>query len=128
MDNGYSLKNIFETIIWIIMCHCLGDYSLQTEYLANNKGKNGYCMFVHCVTYCFPFVLRFGLSWKIFFIFFVHIICDTAKATYNLISILTDQIIHYIASMILIYKNWEDYGIFNLIKKKKIGFLYEDKK
>ena len=126
MDNRYSLNNIFETIIWIIMCHCIGDYCLQTEYLAKNKGKDCYCMFVHCVTYCVPFVLRFGISWKIFVIFFVHIITDTAKATYNSISLLTDQIIHFVAGTIFIYKNQEDNGLLNFMMKKKKNFINEE--
>lgn len=111
MDNRYSLNNIFETIIWIIMCHCIGDYCLQTEYLAKNKGKDCYCMFVHCVTYCVPFILTFGFSWKIYLIFIVHFFTDLSKARYDLISLATDQIIHYFFALIFVIKNWENQGI-----------------
>ena len=51
-QNKYNFKNITETIIYIILCHCLGDYFFQTEYLAINKGSDNYILFVHCVTYC----------------------------------------------------------------------------
>ena len=112
-QNKYNFKNITETIIYIILCHCLGDYFFQTEYLAINKGSDNYILFVHCVTYCTPFIIKFGLSWKIYFIFIVHFFTDLSKAKYDLISITTDQIIHYIAALVFIIKNWENNGIFN---------------
>ena len=110
----YTLKNIIETIIYIILCHCLGDYFFQTEYLAINKAKDNYCLFLHCVTYCTPFILKFGLSWKIYFIFFIHIITDASKAKYDLISLTTDQIIHYVVALVFIEKNWENNRHINL--------------
>ena len=82
-QNKYTLKNVSETIIWIILCHCLGDYFFQTQYLALNKGKDNYLLFVHCVTYCTPFIIKFGISWKIFFIFIIHFISDISKARYD---------------------------------------------
>ena len=114
----YTLKNIIETIIYIILCHCLGDYFFQTEYLAINKGSDNYLLFVHCVTYCTPFIIKFGLSWKIYFIFIVHFFTDLYKAKYDLISIFTDQIIHYLAALVFIIKNWENNGIINLSADK----------
>ena len=113
-QNKYTIKNVFETIVYIILCHCLGDYFFQTEYLAINKAKDNYCLFLHCVTYCTPFILKFGLSWKIYFIFFIHIITDASKAKYDLISLTTDQIIHYVVALVFIEKNWENNGHINL--------------
>ena len=49
-------------IIRLIFCHLLGDYVLQTPFLAETKGKNRYHMFVHCALYCFPFYFCFGLE------------------------------------------------------------------
>ena len=37
------------------MCHLLGDYFFQSEYIADTKGKNWYHLFIHCVLYSFPF-------------------------------------------------------------------------
>lgn len=104
-QNKYTFKNITETIVYIILCHCLGDYFFQTEYLALNKGSNNYLLFVHCVTYCTPFIIKFGVSWKIFFIFIIHFFTDLSKAKYDLISLTTDQIIHYVAALVFFCKN-----------------------
>ena len=65
------------------------------------------------------FPLKFGLSWKIYFIFFIHIITDISKAEYDLISLTTDQIIHYVAVLIFI-ENWENNGHIHLNVGKEI--------
>ena len=118
-QNKYTLKNVSETIIWIILCHCLGDYFFQTEYLALNKVQDNYLLFVHCVIYCTPFILKFGLSWKIYLIFIVHFFTDLSKAKYDYISIKTDQIIHYLIALVFVYKNWENKGIINFNGDKR---------
>ena len=118
-QNKYTLKNVSEIIIWIIIRHCLGDYFFQTEYLALNKGQDNYLLFVHCVTYCTPFILKFGLSWKIYLIFIVHFFTDLSKAKYDYISIKTDQIIHYLIALVFVYKNWENKGIINFNGDKR---------
>ena len=117
--NKYTLSNVSETLIWIIICHCLGDYFFQTEYLALNKGKNNYFLFVHCVTYCVSFILKFGLSWKIYLIFIIHFFTDLLKAKYDYISLETDQIIHYLFALVFVYKNWENNGIEILNRESK---------
>ena len=119
VQNKYTLNNISETIIWIIICHCLGDFFFQTEFLSLNKGQNNYLLFVHCVTYCVPYILKFGLSWKICLIFIVHFCTDLSKAKYDLISFETDQIIHYLFALVFVYKNWETEGIVIFIKNKR---------
>ena len=125
-QNKYTIKNVIETIIWIILCHCLGDYFFQTEYLALNKGSDNYLLFVHSVTYCTPFILKFGLSFKIFIIFIVHFFTDLSKARYDLISLKTDQIIHYLAALVFVYKNWENNGsIYTSINKKNKNEVIE---
>ena len=113
-QNKYTFKNITETIVYIILCHCLGDYFFQTEYLALNKGSNNYLLFVHCVTYCTPFIIKFGVSWKIFFIFIIHFFTDLSKAKYDLISLTTDQIIHYIAALVFLCKDGNNNGNINI--------------
>ena len=118
-QNKYTLKNVSETIIWIILCHCLGDYFFQTQHLALNKGKDNYLLFVHCVTYCTPFIVKFGISWKIFFIFIIHFIADISKARYDIISLKTDQFIHYLAALVFVYKCWDDNEAYDILKYNK---------
>lgn len=39
-----------KTIVLIILCHLMGDYVLQCDFIAQTKGKNWYHLFVHCCT------------------------------------------------------------------------------
>lgn len=89
-------------ILKIIICHIVGDYFLQTDYMASNKGKDLYLLFVHCVCYCIPFLVLYGFVWQIALIFTVHIVVDSLKARYKKINLLTDQIIHYIVAFTLL--------------------------
>ncbi len=89
-------------ILKIIICHIVGDYFLQTDYMATGKGKDWYLLFVHCVCYCVPFIVLYGFIWQIALIFIVHVIVDSLKARYQKINLLTDQIIHYIVALTLL--------------------------
>lgn len=40
-----------NNILWLVLGHYLLDYPLQTDYMANNKCKELYIMFVHSVIY-----------------------------------------------------------------------------
>ena len=60
---------LFSKIILLIVCHLLGDYVLQNDFIAKSKGSNWYHLFVHCAIYLVPFIVVFGLSWKILFLF-----------------------------------------------------------
>lgn len=42
------------TIVLIVLCHLIGDYVLQCDFIAQTKGKNWYHLFVHCALYCIP--------------------------------------------------------------------------
>ena len=85
---------MMKMFILFVMCHMLGDYVLQTDFIAKTKGQNWYHLFVHCVLYCVPFAIVFGIDYPLCFIFIVHIITDVLKARYNKISYAIDQIIH----------------------------------
>lgn len=86
---------MLEKTIQLFFCHLLGDYFLQTPYIAETKGKNSYHMFVHCSLYCFPFYLCFGLDQRILLVFLSHFLIDTLKARYDRISVIMDQTLHY---------------------------------
>lgn len=82
-------------ILKLLFCHLFGDYVLQTPYLAETKGQNGYHIFVHCTLYCLPLYFCFGLEWKLAVVFFSHLCIDTLKARYQKISYAADQVLHY---------------------------------
>ena len=87
--------SIINTIITLILCHLLGDYVLQVDFIAKTKGTNWYHLFVHCALYCLPFFLAFGLTWQLGVIFVTHFIIDPLKARWHKINYPTDQILHY---------------------------------
>lgn len=88
-----------EKIITIILCHLVGDYALQSNYLAANKGKNWYLLLVYSALYCIPFIFAFGISIYVGIIFTIHVIVDALKARYDKIGIWEDQIMHYVVAV-----------------------------
>ena len=99
-----SMKWLWSEALKLILCHLAGDYVLQTDFIANSKGENLYHMFVHCTLYISPFYIAYGFSLKLIILFITHIIIDTMKARYNVISYSTDQILHYIIAFILYFQ------------------------
>ena len=47
-------------LLKILFAHSLGDYFLQSEYLAMNKGKDKYLLCIHAILYTFGVSLIFG--------------------------------------------------------------------
>ena len=92
-----------DNVIHLILCHLVGDYVLQCDFIAKTKGYNFYHLFVHCALYCLPFVLLYGIDWKIGILFASHIIIDVLKARFNKISYIIDQILHYIVLFIFLF-------------------------
>lgn len=90
------------TILYrIVVAHLIGDYVLQSRFLAENKGQNWYLLFVHCVLYTVPFAVLWGLDWKVAVIFVSHILVDPLKARYKKINLVVDQLIHYVIGIVL---------------------------
>lgn len=85
-----------ENLVLLVLCHLIGDYVLQSDYIAKTKGENWYHLFVHAALYCVPFVSVFGLTWRIAFIFSTHMIIDPIKARYKKLSYFDDQWLHYL--------------------------------
>lgn len=44
-------QKICETLFKLVMCHLVGDYVLQIDFIAKTKGENWY----HLLVYCLPF-------------------------------------------------------------------------
>lgn len=90
-----------ETLLQIILCHLVGDYVLQCDFIAQTKEKNWYHLFVHCALYILPFYLCFGFGWNLAVLFISHIIIDPLKARWNKITYAQDQVFHYVIAFIL---------------------------
>lgn len=87
-------------IIDLQFCHLVGDYVLQSDFLATTKGHNLWHMFVHATLYILPFYIVYGQCWQMIVVWICHIIIDIAKAKWNKISYRTDQILHIFLLMI----------------------------
>jgi hypothetical protein len=87
---------MFATTIELILCHLIGDYVLQCDFIAKSKGTNWYHLLVHCALYIVPFYIAFGFTWHLLILFLTHIIIDALKARYKKIGYATDQILHYL--------------------------------
>ncbi len=59
-----------------LMLHLLGDYVLQSEYMAANKAKKTWVAFFHAFVYSAPFLLICQSYPALFVIFFTHAIID----------------------------------------------------
>lgn len=90
-----------DTLLTLIMSHLIGDYVLQTDFLARTKGGNFYHMLVHCALYCVPFAYVFGIDWRIGMLFVTHVLVDTWKCR-GTVEYAHDQFMHYL-TMIVIY-------------------------
>lgn len=92
---------ILNVILLLIICHVIGDYVLQVEFIANTKGTNWYHLLVHCFLYIVPFIVVFHLDYRIYLLLLSHIIIDPLKARYNKINYIQDQVLHYLVLIIL---------------------------
>lgn len=90
-----------EKMFILLICHLIGDYVLQSNFLASTKGKNWYHLFVHSVLYIAPFYYFFGFDSGLLFLAITHFIIDALKARYNCVSYVWDQWVHYY--MIILY-------------------------
>lgn len=94
---------MIETILKIIMCHLIGDYVLQSDFIAQTKVNNWYHLLVHCFLYVVPFYIVFGFDWRLIAILITHIVIDSLKARWNKINYVTDQILHYVIALIYVF-------------------------
>lgn len=90
----------FQLLVTLVMCHLVGDYVFQSNFIATTKGENWYHLFVHCALYTLPFLIVFGFTWHAITIFMIHLYVDPLKARYNVISYPLDQIIHYLTCLV----------------------------
>lgn len=94
---------IIHKIAMLIMCHLIGDYVLQNDYIAQTKGTNYYHLFVHCMLYLFPFAIFFGIDYRLIALFISHFLMDKAKARDKAIPYWMDQVYHYAMLGIFIF-------------------------
>ena len=88
----------------LLALHMLGDYVLQTDFLAKTKGKNPWHLLAHCVTYTLPFAIVYGIDWRIAFLLAAHFLIDARKARYGKITYAQDQVAHLLALTVYLFE------------------------
>ena len=92
-----SLTDVYT----VVSSHMVGDYVLQTDYIAKTKGENWWHMIAHCVLYTVPFAVAFGVDWRIVALMVTHLVIDALKARWRVIGYVHDQILHVILAFAL---------------------------
>jgi hypothetical protein len=76
-----SLSNPMLMFYFILLVHLLYDFHWQGPFIAENKGKNIFILFVHSITWALligAILLLGGIFfwWKLIFLLFTHMIID----------------------------------------------------
>ena len=90
---------MLEKLFVLFLCHVVGDYVLQSDFIAKTKGENWWHLIVHCTLYLLPFYIAFGFRWMLLVTFAIHMMTDAFKARYKMIGYVEDQAIHMINLM-----------------------------
>ena len=91
---------MLELLFKLLLCHLVGDYVLQIDFIAKSKGTNVYHLLVHCLLYSLPFYVVFGFVWQLIPLILLHIVIDLLKARYKLIPYWLDQVLHYLTCLL----------------------------
>ena len=105
-----------EALIILLLAHFIGDYALQNDYIALNKGKDNYILFAHIAIWTFVMTITtifigYNIEWHIIILVLLipHFVADYIKAK-NLLwckklspktSLYIDQSIHFIQIIVL---------------------------
>lgn len=92
---------MLENIFLVVICHLVGDYVLQNDFIAKTKGENWYHLFVHCALYVLPFYICFGFGIELAITFGQHYMIDAFKARYGALNYFEDQVLHYMTCLLL---------------------------
>lgn len=95
-----------NTLLYLIAGHYLGDYGLQNDYIAKEKGNSLHVMIAHCSIQAGTVLLATGNGDLALIEFAIHWVVDTLKCR-NLISLNVDQAIHITCR--IAYALWIDW-------------------
>ena len=71
-------------MIWLLFAHFIGDWAIQPEWIATNKGNYWFVMLVHCIIWatCICIGLEYigcYVLWKALFLIGGHYLVDSWK-------------------------------------------------
>lgn len=91
-------------ILEYLAIHFVGDFGLQSQWMAENKGKSWEVMAYHCGVYATLFSLIGAGPIAVAFLFLTHFLIDTMKARYGIVKyIWQDFLLHMIPLATVIY-------------------------
>ena len=71
---------LFESLL----CHLVGDYWLQNDWMALNKKKNALIALTHSLVYTIPFLFITQSFWALFVICITHALIDGTDLVHRL--------------------------------------------
>lgn len=111
--------NVYFVILFMLFCHIIDDFILQSAFLSNGKQKQWWeknapdelykydflvCLIMHSISWTFSIMFpifiycKFHVSEIMIFIFImnaiIHGVTDHLKANCHMINLIQDQIIH----------------------------------
>jgi hypothetical protein len=97
-----------QIILLIMAIHFIGDFVLQSHWMALNKSRNNEALWIHCLVYCaFLWIMTLSPVWA-FLNLFLHFGVDYITSRINaklwqkgdvhyfFVGVGADQLIHYI--------------------------------
>lgn len=75
----------FELLYWAVLSHFIGDYVLQSHWMATEKTKSWLPAIIHAVFYTLPFVFLTQNIWALLIIGVSHAIIDRYRLARHLI-------------------------------------------
>ena len=99
-ENKDSRRPQYEGCVRIEGCFLYLSY-LRT-YLHNALVQVKYIDFcdIHCILYCIPFAVVYGMDYRIAILFVMHVLADWEKCK-GIIGYVEDQILHYAIAIAL---------------------------
>lgn len=94
---------VIQRLYLLLISHFIGDYVLQTDFLAKTKGENWYHLIIHSLLYTVPFYIVFGFDIRLAILFASHMLIDAVKARHKFIGYAGDQILHLMVLEFLYY-------------------------
>ena len=70
------MKTISEITALVLLCHLVGDYLIQSHWMANTKTTSWWVAILHGVTYTLPFLIITQRPLPLFVIACTHIYID----------------------------------------------------
>ena len=104
------LMELFRIVLLIIFCHVIGDYVFRTNLMEQKRGEDAWVFIVHCLAYCVPFYICFGMRWQLALIFIIHLVVDYLSCWRKVFGTFFEQYFLIVASMTYIFPVLANYG------------------